>query len=182
MASALHQYVVTFFFESKKCCVRYLKRAGSQMDFRGELSRVLDACEAVRGRLYRRRRNGTWSAEVALERTSGEHVDWDPPPPREEYERTVASIARASMSEICRFYGIIIRMYYNDHNPPHFHAEYQGNQAEYDINTLDIIAGGISKRAHALVLEWASLHKIELLSNWDKARVPSKIDNIEPLD
>ncbi len=59
------------------------------------------------------------------------------------------------MPEICRFYGIIIRMYFGDHNPPHFHAEYQGKQAEYSIGTLEVIAGEISKRANALVLEWA---------------------------
>ena len=59
------------------------------------------------------------------------------------------------MPEICRFYGIIIRMYFGDHNPPHFHAEYQGKQAEYSIGTLEVIAGEISKRANALVPEWA---------------------------
>jgi hypothetical protein len=69
------------------------------------------------------------------------------------------------MPEISRFYGIIIRMYFNDHNPPHFHAEYQGEQAEYNIKTLEIIAGNISNRANALILEWASLHREELLNN-----------------
>lgn len=72
-------------------------------------------------------------------------------------------------------------MYFGDHNPPHFHAEYQGNQAEYSIRTLEVIAGGISKRANALVLEWASLHRTELINNWEKAKIPSKIDSIEPL-
>ena len=86
------------------------------------------------------------------------------------------------MPEISRFYGVIIRMYYKDHNPPHFHAEYQGKSAEYDIRTLEVIVGGISKRANALVLEWASKHREELLQNWEKARVPSKIDPIDPLD
>ena len=85
------------------------------------------------------------------------------------------------MPEICRFYGIIIRMYFSDHNPPHFHAEYQGQQAEYDIRTLEVITGEISKRANALVLEWASLHRAELINNWNKAKIPSEIDNIEPL-
>ena len=51
------------------------------------------------------------------------------------------------MPEISRFYGIIIRMYFQDHNPPHFHAEYQGMKAEYDIRTLDILAGSLPKRA-----------------------------------
>ncbi len=57
------------------------------------------------------------------------------------------------MPEICRFYGIIIRMYFVDHNPPHFHAEYQGHKAEYAIKTLDILSGELPLRAHAMVLE-----------------------------
>jgi len=85
------------------------------------------------------------------------------------------------MPEISRFYGIIIRMYFRDHNPPNFHAEYQGEQAEYSVRTLEVINGKISKRANALVLEWASLHRDELINNWNKAKIPSKIDNIDPL-
>lgn len=73
-------------------------------------------------------------------------------------------------------------MYFQDHNPPHFHAEYQGMKAEYDIRTLDILAGGLPKRANALVLEWASEHKDELMNNWRKAIVPTTLDKIEPLN
>ncbi|HMQ77583.1 MAG TPA: DUF4160 domain-containing protein [Flavobacteriales bacterium] len=83
------------------------------------------------------------------------------------------------MPELCRFYGIIIRMYFMDHNPPHFHAEYQGQRAEFDIRTLELIAGGLPSRAHALVLEWAALHRQELLANWKLAvegELPSPID------
>lgn len=70
------------------------------------------------------------------------------------------------MPEISRFYGIIIiRMYFQDHNPPHFHVEYQGEQAEYSIKTLELLAGKLPNRANALVLEWASLHRDELLAN-----------------
>ena len=83
------------------------------------------------------------------------------------------------MPELCRFYGIIIRMYFMDHNPPHFHAEYQGQRAEFDIRTLELIAGSLPSRAYALVLEWASLHRTELLANWKRAvegELPSPID------
>ncbi|MBK9274071.1 MAG: DUF4160 domain-containing protein [Flavobacteriales bacterium] len=83
------------------------------------------------------------------------------------------------MPELCRFYGIIIRMYFMDHNPPHFHAEYQGQRAEFDIRTLELIAGSLPSRAHALVLEWAALHRQELLANWKLAvegELPSPID------
>lgn len=69
-----------------------------------------------------------------------------------------------------------------DHNPPHFHAEYQGSRAEYCIRTLDVIAGKLPPRAHALVLEWASQHKEELLQNWEKAAIPEPLSRIEPLN
>ena len=57
------------------------------------------------------------------------------------------------MLEICRFYGIIIRMFFRDHNPPHFHAEYQGMEALFDIQTLEILGGDLPKRARLLTLE-----------------------------
>lgn len=63
------------------------------------------------------------------------------------------------MPEIPRFYGIIIRMYFQNHNPPHFHAEYQGMKAEYSIETLEVLAGKIQERAHSMVLEWAFMHR-----------------------
>jgi hypothetical protein len=86
------------------------------------------------------------------------------------------------MPEISRFYGIIIKMYFVDHNPPHFHAEYGEYVAEYDIQTLKIIAGKLPGRANALVLEWASIHREELMKNWEKTQTPERLDKIEPLD
>lgn len=85
------------------------------------------------------------------------------------------------MPEISRFYGIIIRMYFIDHNPPHFHAEYQGEQAEFDIRTLEIIAGSLPNRAVNLVLEWANKNREELMKNWERAQVPEQLKKIEPL-
>ena len=85
------------------------------------------------------------------------------------------------MPEISRFFGIIIRMYFGDHNPPHFHAIYQEFTAEYDINTLAAINGNLPSRAHALVLEWASLHRTELLEDWQLASEMKEIKKIEPL-
>ena len=73
-------------------------------------------------------------------------------------------------------------MYFMDHNPPHFHAEYQGHKAEYCIKTLDIISGKLPPRAHALVLEWASQYKNELLNNWEKAAKPEPLSKINPLN
>ncbi len=72
-------------------------------------------------------------------------------------------------------------MYFGDHNPPHFHAIYQEFTAEYDINTLNILCGKLPTRAHALVLEWASLHRTELLEDWRLASEMKEINTIAPL-
>ena len=85
------------------------------------------------------------------------------------------------MPEICRFYGIIIRMFYDDHNPPHFHAFYGDDEALININTLAVFAGGIPARALGLVVEWASMHQNELRRDWELARNQQKPDMIEPL-
>lgn len=68
-----------------------------------------------------------------------------------------------------------------DHNPPQFHAEYQGQRAEFDIRTLELIARSLPGRAYALVLEWASLHRSELLANWNRAVEGELPSPIEPL-
>ena len=64
------------------------------------------------------------------------------------------------MPEICRFYGIIIRLYFADHNPPYFHAEYAGCEVRIEIKTLAIISGKLPARAQGLVTEWATLPPI----------------------
>lgn len=85
------------------------------------------------------------------------------------------------MPELCRFYGIVIRMYFMDHDPPHFHAEYQGSRAEFDIRMLEVIAGALPNRAMALVLEWAAMHRQELMANWQRACTPEALTPIDPL-
>jgi hypothetical protein len=86
------------------------------------------------------------------------------------------------MPTISEFFGILIRMYWDDHPPPHFHAFYGEHEAQYNIATLDIINGALPRRAHALVVEWASLHKDELMKNWDRCQVPAPAVPIEPLE
>lgn len=86
------------------------------------------------------------------------------------------------MPRVCYFFGILIRMFHNDHLPPHFHAEYGGDEAVYEIDTLAVSRGGLSRRAHALVVEWATLHRAELRANWDRARRGVSLNQIEPLD
>lgn len=57
------------------------------------------------------------------------------------------------MPELCRFYGVQIKMYYDDHKPPHVHAEYAGDEALITIDTLDVMAGALPNRALGLVYE-----------------------------
>ena len=85
------------------------------------------------------------------------------------------------MPEICRFYGIVIRMYYDEHNPPHFHAEYGEDEVWININTLAVMRGSLSARTLGLVIEWASLHQDELRRDWELARKQQKLKKIEPL-
>ena len=68
------------------------------------------------------------------------------------------------MPEICRFYGIIIAMFFDDHNPPHFHARYGNDKVAVEINSLRVLEGRIPPRALGLIMEWASQHQSELLT------------------
>lgn len=85
------------------------------------------------------------------------------------------------MPELSRFYGIVIKMYYNDHNPPHFHAEYGSDQMVVDINTLAVIGGRIPPRATGLVMEWATQRQAELQDAWSNARSMEPLGRIDPL-
>jgi hypothetical protein len=72
-------------------------------------------------------------------------------------------------------------MFYQDHNPPHFHAEYGDESAIIDISTLAIIEGHLSARATGLVAEWASIHQQELSQRWEEARRHEPLEKIAPL-
>jgi hypothetical protein len=85
------------------------------------------------------------------------------------------------MPELSRFYGIVIKMYFDDHDPPHFHAEYAEDQAVIGIETLAVIAGRLPPRALGLVAEWAALHQDELRQAWRKAKSLESVNKIAPL-
>jgi hypothetical protein len=85
------------------------------------------------------------------------------------------------MPEISRFYGIIIAMFYSEHNPPHFHARYAGDGVAVDIRTLQVLEGRIPPRALGLVVEWASQHQEELMQDWELARHEQQPKKIDPL-
>jgi hypothetical protein len=86
------------------------------------------------------------------------------------------------MPEISRFLGIVIAMYYNEHNPPHFHARYGHFKIEIAIKTLTILAGKLPPKAMGLVMEWATLHQDELMVDWNLARDNAELKHIEPLE
>ncbi|BAP57327.1 hypothetical protein THII_3030 [Thioploca ingrica] len=71
------------------------------------------------------------------------------------------------MPEIARFYGIIIKLFFSDHPPPHFHAIYGEYNAIFNIEILEMIEGDLPNRAIKMVLEWASRHQQELLEMWN---------------
>lgn len=87
-----------------------------------------------------------------------------------------------AMPELSRFFGIVIRMYFNDHEPPHFHAEYGEFEALMEIGTLSVLRGELPRRALALVLEWANLHRYELRTAWLAARAGVALETIPPLE
>lgn len=86
------------------------------------------------------------------------------------------------MPEICRFYGIVIAIFYSDHNPPHFHARYGREKACISINDPAVIEGSLSPRALSLVLEWAAMHTGDLLHSWQQAKDNQQPDKITPLE
>jgi len=85
------------------------------------------------------------------------------------------------MPEISRFFGIIIAIFYDEHNPPHFHARYGEFKAAIKIEDFSVLEGKLPPRALGLVIEWASLHKDELLQDWELARQQNPLKKIEPL-
>lgn len=85
------------------------------------------------------------------------------------------------MPELSRFLGIVIYMYYSDHSPPHFHAEYGEFEITVDIPT-GIVTGRFPRRALHFVLEWYSLHRAELIENWTLAQARNPLVPISPLE
>lgn len=85
------------------------------------------------------------------------------------------------MPIISRFYGILIAMYFNDHNPPHFHAKYSGYEALFNFDG-EIIEGQLPTRAIKFLQDWISFHQVELQENWNKARKGEPLNDIAPLE
>ena len=73
------------------------------------------------------------------------------------------------MPTLSIFFGIVIYIYWSDHNPPHIHARYAGEEAVFEIRTFALLEGSLPKRASAMVVEWMREHQAELLAAWDLA-------------
>ncbi len=86
------------------------------------------------------------------------------------------------MPAISQFFGIFIRMFFNDHPPPHFHAEYNEHRVVVSIERLEVMEGYLPRRALSLVLDWAELHRAELLSDWELCRAKQPPLKIAPLE
>lgn len=95
---------------------------------------------------------------------------------------SILCVLDSAVPEISRFFGIVIRVFYSDHTPPHFHAAYGDEEALIEIETLGIHRGSLPRRARALVLEWAALHRDELRQDWELARSGNPPLPIEPLE
>lgn len=85
------------------------------------------------------------------------------------------------MPEISLFYGIRVTMYYDDHNPPHFHVQYAGYKAVIDIQKAAVIIGALPNKQLKLVLAWSVIHQDELMQNWELSKDNLPLNRINPL-
>ena len=86
------------------------------------------------------------------------------------------------MPIISVFFGILIRLFHDDHNPPHFHVEYAERRAIVDIATGKVLAGHLPKRVRRLVEEWRRLNLRRLQAAWGDAQMGRQPRRIPPLE
>ena len=86
------------------------------------------------------------------------------------------------MPELSRFFGVVITMFYNDHEPAHFHARYGTQKAIISLDSLNVLAGSLPPRVMGLVLEWVVMHRAELQDNWSRAKAKQPLLSIAPLE
>lgn len=85
------------------------------------------------------------------------------------------------MPTISRFLGITITMYFDDHDPAHFHARHASGQAKVEIESLEVMESSLGRRQLRFVLAWAELNQDALLENWRRARAGETLKEIAPL-
>ncbi|MDR0867897.1 MAG: DUF4160 domain-containing protein [Planctomycetota bacterium] len=86
------------------------------------------------------------------------------------------------MPELSRFFGVVITMYADDHNPPHFHATYGDDEALFDMVNGVFLKGNLPAKEARLVLAWYEIHREELLRNWDNLTNGKAHFKIKPLE
>lgn len=86
------------------------------------------------------------------------------------------------MPTISKFYGLVIRMYYDDKHVPHFHVGYADYRALIAIEDGGLIAGRLPVRAYRMAVEWAELHRADLMANWQRARSQETLEWIDGLE
>jgi hypothetical protein len=83
---------------------------------------------------------------------------------------------------ISEFYGIVVAMFYADHEPPHIHIMYSEHRAVVGIDPVELLRGSLPRRAQSMVFEWVAMHQRELGENWRRARQHDALQKIAPLD
>jgi len=108
--------------------------------------------------------------------------EWAPPKSGSLPPNSPAPGMEASMPEICRFFGIVIQMYFREHPVTHFHVRYGEWKAVVAIESASVLSGALPPRVVGLVAEWATLHRDELRDDWDRARQGLPLRKIAPLE
>ncbi len=85
------------------------------------------------------------------------------------------------MPTICMFRGIKIYINWREHQPPHFHAIYGGQEAIISIRDIEVIDGNLPNKQLKMVLGWAAYHQEELMENWELAEAKQELYPIDPM-
>ncbi len=120
------------------------------------------------------------SGENRLKRI--DRMEWDDCMIVSYDDKRVRICYNVKMPTISQFYGILIQMYFDDYKPSHFHAIYNKNKALIGINDFSLLHGDLPPKALSLVIEWAKLHKEELIKEWELASKKKALFDIEPLE
>ncbi len=86
------------------------------------------------------------------------------------------------MPVVATFFGIVIRMYYREHEPRHFHAEYQAQYGKFDFDGVQLVGNITSRNALQLIRRWAALNRVALDANWSKIKASEPLNRIPPLE
>ncbi len=101
---------------------------------------------------------------------------------RPRFRRLTNADSLNTMPILSVFFGIIVRMWHDDHPPPHIHNEYQGFEALVNIRTGEVTDGRLPNKVAAIVKEWCERHRGELLKNWESAQCFEPIERIQGAD